>query len=70
MRWYEQNKGHLIVNAKYPRNELDFVGITVSDSYERNPDLFDNPPPEREPLFKKRIVPPGGPKNLGEDPDR
>lgn len=70
MRWYQREKGHLIVNARYPRNELDDVGITVGHSYERRPDLFDNPPLGREPLFKERIVPTDGPRNLGEDPDR
>jgi len=70
MRWYEKEKGHLVVNAKYPMNETMPGGITLIDSYEKNPDLFDNPPQAREPLFKERIVPPGGPKNLGEDPDR
>ncbi|MDR3635853.1 MAG: hypothetical protein P4L84_18770 [Isosphaeraceae bacterium] len=70
MRWYQQEKGHLIVNETYPRNELDDVGITVGNSYERQPDLYDNPPPQREPLFKDKIVPRDGPKDLGEDPDR
>lgn len=70
MRWYEKEKGHLVVNAKYTRNETAPGGITSVDSYETSPELFDNPPPFREPLFKGRVVPPRGPKNLGEDPDR
>lgn len=70
MRWYEKEKGHLVVNAKYTRNETAPGGIRSVDSYETSPELFDNPPPFREPLFKGRVVPPRGPKNLGEDPDR
>jgi hypothetical protein len=67
-QWYKKEKGRLIVNTNYPSNETAPGGITVSHSYERDPDFFDNPPPGRQPLFK--VVPQGGPTNLGEEPDR
>jgi hypothetical protein len=68
MQWYRKEKGRLIVNTHYFYNEMAPGGITVSASYEKYPDLFDNPRPGREPLFK--VVPEGGPTNLGEEPDR
>ncbi|WP_074305572.1 hypothetical protein [Singulisphaera sp. GP187] len=68
MQWYKKEKGHLVVNASYPTNETVPGGISLTDSYEKDPGLFDHPSPSREPLFKKMAVPPGGPKNGGEDP--
>ena len=68
MQWYRKEKGRLIVNTHYFYNEMAPGGITVNHSYEKHPDLFDNPHPGREPLFK--VVPEGGPANLGEEPDR
>jgi hypothetical protein len=68
MQWYRKEKGRLIVNTHYFYNEMAPGGITVNHSYEKHPDLFDNPRPGREPLFK--VVPEGGPANLGEEPDR
>lgn len=68
MQWYKKEKGRLIFNTHYYDNEMSPGGIAAGVSYERNPDLFDNPPLGREPLYK--VVPQGGPTNLGEEPDR
>jgi hypothetical protein len=68
MQWYKKEKGRLIVNTHYPYNELSAGAITSGDTYEKYPDRFDNPPTGTEPLFK--VVPEGGPANLGEEPDR
>lgn len=51
-RWYENEKGHLIVNANYTMNETNGIGVSIED-YEQHPDLYDNPPRTIEPLFKK-----------------
>jgi hypothetical protein len=68
MQWYERGKGRLFVNREYFLNEIAERGVTVYDSYEKHPDLYDNPPPSHEPLFM--VVAPGAVGNLGEDPDR
>lgn len=68
MRWYEREKSRLVVNRDYFLNEIAEGGIPAYTSYEDDPDLYDNPPPRREPLFV--VVAPGAIGNLGEDPDR
>jgi hypothetical protein len=70
MQWYAIEKGHLIVNSAYTLNETSNSGMLTIEAYEKNPDFYDNPPQAREPMFKQRTVPPGGSKNLSEDPNR
>ena len=52
MRWYEKEKGHLTVNSAYTLNETSNGRMFSIESYEENPDYYDNPPQAREPLFK------------------
>ena len=66
MRWYTKEKGGLIVNREYDRNESWFLGI---ETYEAHPEYYDNPPGPREPLFRRRTFSPGVP-NLSEEADR
>ncbi len=66
IRWYTKEKGGLIVNGQYYRNES--IGLITIESYEAQPDYYDNPPRDREPLFRRRTFAPGLP-NLSEEAD-
>jgi hypothetical protein len=59
MRWYDNEKDHLIVNYLYPQNVISNGGVFTIEGYRHHPELYDTPPPgqEREPLFKPRDVP-------------
>jgi hypothetical protein len=65
IRWYMKEKGDLIVNREYYRNENTSLPI---ESYEGHPEYYDKPPWPREPLFKRRTFAPGVP-NLSEEAD-
>ena len=67
MRWYKKEKGGLIVNREYYRNES--IGLIAIETYEAHPEYYDNPPRDREPLFSRRTFAPGLP-NLSEEVDR
>jgi hypothetical protein len=51
MRWYEKERDHLAVNNAYRGNDL--VSPTV-ETFERHPELYDNPPVGYEPLFVRK----------------
>lgn len=52
--WYQKEKGHLVVNEKYPRNESVGPSKFTIEMYEKHPEFYDNPPEAREPLFMER----------------
>jgi uncharacterized protein (TIGR03067 family) len=61
MQWYEKEKDNLVVNPNYRRNEIFFP----LESYERNPKLYEDPPPspfKRELLFVSKTPSQGSPK--------
>jgi hypothetical protein len=55
MKWYEKEKGHLSVNADYTLNETSNGGRFTIQSYEKNPEFYENAPQVRQPLFN--VVP-------------
>jgi hypothetical protein len=50
MLWYENNKKSLVLNWRYILNEIGNPSFTM-ESYEANPEFYDNPPGVRDPLF-------------------
>jgi hypothetical protein len=66
MRWYMKEKGGLIVNREYYRNENSSITI---ETYEQHPEYYEKPPWPTEPLFRRGAFAPGVP-NLSEEADQ